>query len=490
MKFKIAIFGIFLLSVFLRIHNIESKNLWYDEVYSWKISQGSISEIVSEASGDIHPPFYYVILKLWTGIFSDSVFSMRMLSAVLGILSLFFIYRISFLLFKDKLQIIFILIMYAVSPLNIFYSQEIRMLNLNLFLTLGSVYFFYKLIEIKSLKYSLIYILFTVFSLYTHYFALLILFTEVMLVLIIFALKKSNTSFLKKYFLSFIAINIFYLPWYPVFFEQTSKGQPWRTQLTTPEAVLNTVTFFKDIFLSPYFSYESGAVHYFSNFLVLFLFAFIIFSMFKLINSGSWKTDKEDSVICFFIVPLAAASIISLNQSILLSRYLSITIPYLFMMLVLFSFKIYKRTLASIICIFFVLVNCRGSVIYYDNEFKNNDYRKIVSYIEDNFEPGDKIIVEPHFMGWYFDYHIKHSNSNLNNPEIFGWNLKMQLDSLCKRGDISKVWMINDYSSLDKSNYDSLSNYMNNLGFVRMKSRIFYPVPDKVKVEYYRIEKP
>ncbi|MEO8209241.1 MAG: glycosyltransferase family 39 protein, partial [bacterium] len=158
MKFKIIIFLIVIISTCIRIYNIEQKNLWFDEVYSWNISQGDIVQIVTETSGDIHPPFYYILLKFWISCFSDSIFSMRMLSVLLGILSMYFVYKISKLFLKGNLQIFFVLMLYAFSPLNIYYSQEVRMLNLNLFLCLGSVYFFFRFLDTSRNRFALVYI--------------------------------------------------------------------------------------------------------------------------------------------------------------------------------------------------------------------------------------------------------------------------------------------------------------------------------------------
>ncbi|MDQ3193992.1 MAG: glycosyltransferase family 39 protein, partial [Bacteroidota bacterium] len=156
MKTKVTIFLIVIFAAILRIYNIEQKNLWFDEVFSWKISQGSIKEIVSETSGDIHPPLFYIALKLWTVFFTDGIFSMRMLSVILSLLSIYFIYKLSRLCLKNDVQIIAVLLLFALSPLNIYYSQEVRMLNMNLFLCLGSVYYFLKLSKHYDLEYGLL----------------------------------------------------------------------------------------------------------------------------------------------------------------------------------------------------------------------------------------------------------------------------------------------------------------------------------------------
>ena len=58
----------------MRVYGIEQKNLWFDELYSWHISEGSAKQIIIETSGDIHPPFYYIVLKYWIFLFRILLF--------------------------------------------------------------------------------------------------------------------------------------------------------------------------------------------------------------------------------------------------------------------------------------------------------------------------------------------------------------------------------------------------------------------------------
>ena len=247
MKFILLI--IIILTAVLRIYDIEIKNMWFDEVYSWKLSQKSVTVIVSDTSGDIHPPFFYIVLKYWTELFNDSILSMRLLSVLTSLLSIIFIYKISKIVFNKNYLVIFILLLYAVSPVNIFYSQEVRMLSLNLFLCLGSVYYFLISFKDSSFKNLLLYILFSVLAIYTHYFAFLIIFTEFIILILKVFTKTEKFSETKKLFISVFLINLFYLPWYPVFFQQVSKGQPWRTVLTFKDSGINFLDYFKHIFL-------------------------------------------------------------------------------------------------------------------------------------------------------------------------------------------------------------------------------------------------
>ncbi|MBK8551774.1 MAG: hypothetical protein IPL53_12205 [Ignavibacteria bacterium] len=183
MKTKIVIFLVILVTIALRVYDIEQKNLWFDEVYSWKIAQGSIVQIVSETSGDIHPPFYYIILKFW---------------------------------------------------MQIGYSQSR--------LTLFSIYN-------SSFIHTLLCIVNFIHRADPDYHILLF--------------SKYRQEDFKRYLLYFLLVNILYIPWYPVFMQQVSKGQPWRKGQTIMEIGNSILDYFKDIFLSIYFNFESNAVFIF-----------------------------------------------------------------------------------------------------------------------------------------------------------------------------------------------------------------------------------
>ena len=53
------------------------QNIWFDEGYSIYVAQKPIAEIISLVSVDAHPPFYYVILKLWGSLFGWNEFTLR-----------------------------------------------------------------------------------------------------------------------------------------------------------------------------------------------------------------------------------------------------------------------------------------------------------------------------------------------------------------------------------------------------------------------------
>ena len=175
------LFLLFILTLSIRLAFISQKNLWFYEIYSWHLSRQSFLSIIFTTWSDIHPPLFYFMLKGWIWVLGDSVTALRILPVLCCSLSIFFIYPISRRILNVQ-NTFLVIILYALSPLNLFYSQEVRMAAVNLFFNLGSSYYLIKIIETSRsnsqnevqnnilLKYRRYYILFAVLSLYTHYF--------------------------------------------------------------------------------------------------------------------------------------------------------------------------------------------------------------------------------------------------------------------------------------------------------------------------------
>jgi mannosyltransferase len=68
----------------------------FDEAFSWRISQFGWRELVARLARDNHSPFYYGLLKLWTGLFGTSLMAMRAPSVIFetgAVLATFFLAR-------------------------------------------------------------------------------------------------------------------------------------------------------------------------------------------------------------------------------------------------------------------------------------------------------------------------------------------------------------------------------------------------------------
>ena len=81
-RFNLVIFGAALLvGAGLRWLQINTRSFWYDEALSSLIAGLSVSQIVANVAGSVHPPGYYLLLHYWS-VFGQSEGVLRSLSAL------------------------------------------------------------------------------------------------------------------------------------------------------------------------------------------------------------------------------------------------------------------------------------------------------------------------------------------------------------------------------------------------------------------------
>jgi hypothetical protein len=88
-------FGAVVLGAGLRFHGLDSSDLSGDETFSWCMVQLPVGEMLRRLGNDVHPPLYYLALKLWCSLFGDSIFALRGLSALFGTLTIVAVYRLA-----------------------------------------------------------------------------------------------------------------------------------------------------------------------------------------------------------------------------------------------------------------------------------------------------------------------------------------------------------------------------------------------------------
>lgn len=113
----------------LRLYRLEAQSLWYDEGASARLSEGPLRRILEGAAQDIHPPLYYLLLHAWMGAAGRSVFAMRALSAMGGVLLVAAIGALAGRWFGRQAGLWAMALM-AVHPFAVYYAQEVRMYTL------------------------------------------------------------------------------------------------------------------------------------------------------------------------------------------------------------------------------------------------------------------------------------------------------------------------------------------------------------------------
>lgn len=467
----------------IRIAFIEQKNLWFDEIYSWHITQGTVSQIVDDTSSDLHPPFYYFVLKLWNNVFGDSVFSMRMLSVLFSLASAIILFFLCLKITSNQNSII-ILFLFAVSPLNLFYSQEARMASLNLFLNILSVYSVIRIIEssqnknILKDKFSYLFIIFSIMACYTHYFSIPVFAANSLWLLI--SPRKNRKAFISVILFITIVI-ITYFPWIPILLSQASRGQQWRSGQNIYLVAKEILNYLRDSAMGLYYYNTPGWI--LRGITILLLLIIFVSGILSLKKYKSIQNNYKFILLVLFLTIFTAVAV-AFRQRIEFFRYLSILVPYLLIFLIV-PVSINTRRTLIFATVIFGLINIFGLYMYFKNDYKNNDYRKILTVMNNDIKQGEKIFAEPHYMGWIVDYYSTHGYNKVQKTENYGWGIYMMMDTIKSQHPLN-FYLIIDYSSLDTAGYQGAINFLTNhykLGYLKR----FSIIPREV--DLYRFEK-
>jgi mannosyltransferase len=159
--------AIVVLAIFLRVYDIGAKDVWLDEANTVLIAENGPSGIVTRLADDANPPLFYFLLHGWLDAFGKTEAALRGLSALFGILLVIAVYFIGRRIFSERVGVYAALIA-SIAPIQVMYSQQIRMYTLLPLTALMSMYCLLRFIREGKRSSLAGYGIFTILSIYTH----------------------------------------------------------------------------------------------------------------------------------------------------------------------------------------------------------------------------------------------------------------------------------------------------------------------------------
>lgn len=125
---------IILAGAVLRLLNLGTQSLWYDEAFSALTAQRPLADVLTIAANDYHPPLYFLLLWAWSHLLNlppgaDSDAWLRLPSALFGIANIGLTYMVA-RRYQPKRESLTAAALMAFLPFQIAYSQEMRMYEL------------------------------------------------------------------------------------------------------------------------------------------------------------------------------------------------------------------------------------------------------------------------------------------------------------------------------------------------------------------------
>jgi hypothetical protein len=166
---KVGVFTLIVLALALRAWRLQGQSLSSDEIVEASVARLAPAQIISYRDG--FPPLYHLLLAGWTRI-SPLPESGRWLSVIAGVATVYLVYRWT-RQEVSELAGVFAGGLAALSPLLIYFSQELRAYSLYICLATASLMFFFEAVRTNSRRSWTAFVVASALSMYTHYYAAL-----------------------------------------------------------------------------------------------------------------------------------------------------------------------------------------------------------------------------------------------------------------------------------------------------------------------------
>lgn len=451
------------LGTILRLYDLGAESIWFDEAGSIDLTMKDLPTLFSKS---YYGPLYFLILKSWIRIWGISEFALRTLSVILGIGSIFSIYKVGKILFNAKVGLLSAFLL-SISPMHIFYSQEIKHYSLLIFLTLLSMFFFIKLFKENHTKLYIYLSLINILLVYTFLHSILIIVSQN----VFFFVKSKGTK--NRWIVSQFIVLTFFLLWFvPVL--MTSFNEPWIRVSTAwiPKPSLATLIETFRTFSYGGESYGGNDFHIDLKYLRITNFLFYIFTFLSLLglcSSLKSSSNIEDfplrkeavlllSIWLFF--PLLIIFLFSkLFFPIYVIRYAILSLPAFLIFTALGIDRIKMHLIRRGLVFLITILTIYALTVYYGKELKIN-WRGAISYINENIEDNDIIIVsiarQVRVFGYYGKNGLRYQkNGKLDIDEVLksklitgGFVYPMGKNKLIGVNDVEQLAQVINYRNI------------------------------------------
>ncbi|MBU1935179.1 glycosyltransferase family 39 protein [Patescibacteria group bacterium] len=364
----LLVFVLFI-AITLRLIRIGRYDFWYDEAINIFNSQCffDFDFIRKLISNGMFPPFVYsIFLGAWK-TFGNSEFILRISSVIINLFSLTCVFFFTRKFFDNKTAI-FSIFMLMLSPLQIYYAQELSVYSLYGLLSAVSYYLYFLSLKNKESIIIPAVFLTNICVFYVHPMSMLLVFTQTCALIFI---KKYN-SLLKQWCFFLLVYLFLTLPFFRYVF--LDKNFFIINSVWSPKPGLeNALCTFYDLI----FGYNASAVTYIVGVLLL------VFLLIRGALKSLIQFKEKGYLLCYTIIlPLISLFVFSRiifglsGKSVYVHRYLIFIAPFLSIILAKgLEFKSRKTTvILSVIFVIFITSNLFN---YYNNRFPlpENPYR-------------------------------------------------------------------------------------------------------------------
>ena len=450
-----------------------SNSIVLDEAYTLWLIRGNVPDIVHGAASDVHPPLYYLLLKLFQIFGSESLFKYRIATALGTYLNLLVIGAT--LIRRQwgcRVSILYIL-WFGLTYGTLEKSTFIRMYSWGAFFVTAAAVLLFSYYKNNKKADFILGIITTVAAMYTHYYAVITMFFIWLFFMLAAFLKKRDK--IKHIFLGGFAVIIGYLPWLGTLASQSRRvaenywmtGFDWNEWRMVPAALMETTEG----------SYNGIGMVLYTFLMILLVLAF--------------ARKKWDAVLCVsaFVCTMVMGALLSvLVTPIWATRYMYLDwgLMSLFAAIVAGEVtSVYAKITQGMLIIILTITGWVSLRTMLNDETMNNTADEWIAFLEENVEEDACIIVDdPAEHKAVYDFYLPHVNS-VYTENLLGRNIEKELADFLGQSAGRQIWYIIDYRQ-QKIGADEIRGCLERLRY-SLEPAGYYRIEQK-ELEIFRVE--
>ena len=457
-----------------------SQSVVLDEAYSAGLVRGNIPSIIHGAAIDVHPPLYYLILKVSRFFGGESLLKYRLVTAGGTYLNLLLLGAT--LIRKRwgcRVSILYIL-WFGLTYSTLEKTTFLRMYSWGAFFVTAAAIFLFLYYENGNRRDIFLGTVMTLAAMYTHYYAVISVFLMwVIMLFAIFLKKRKNT---KIVLLGGVLVTIGYLPWLKTMLAQSMKvaddywiaSFSWSQWGAVPAALMES----SDAPLT-----GIGAALY-GLLIMLFLLAFL--------------RKKWEALLCvavFFGTMLAGALFSVLVTPIWTSRYMYVGWGLMALFVAVTAGTVtgsFSNISQGLLVLLLVTVGAVSAKVMLADETMSSDAAAWVDFLAENVDENACLIIDnPSEHDAVFKYYLPNAVF-MFTEKLLTQNIEDGLETFLAENKGSQIWYVIDYRQ-QRIGTDKIGACLEELGYtmetvdsfiIKYKSLEVFKVEEKGNEQY------
>lgn len=303
--------------------------MWHDEAFSGLLIRYPWREMMERIILDVHPPLYYILLRLWSFVAGQSLLALRAFSLLFAALALWAGYKFVRAAFGSRRAALLAALALALNPFQLQYALEARMYTLGTFLVLLGSYFLTRALDNR--RYWIWYGVVTAAAMYTHYYLAFSVAAQGLFILFWF-LRRRELKLLFRAAGAYLVAAVLYFPWLTSLLQQIRRVEsaywiPPMDRWSIPG------TIWKLAFGGP------GASRAYLVICAIVFALLLVYFLRRVSNFNKWH------VALGLVMPFAGAVVLSMRSAIYLDRYFVFAGVYFVILIALALFYLPKAIL-------------------------------------------------------------------------------------------------------------------------------------------------